>query len=50
MENPEPVHKFIHNELQTHRIAGPFNPNHFPEIHISRFGVIPKRANRESGA
>ena len=43
LENPEPVHKFIYNELQAHRIAGPFNPNQFPETHISRFGVIPKR-------
>ena len=42
--NPEPVHKFLLGELQSRRIIGPLDPALFPNIHVSRFGVIPKRS------
>lgn len=42
-DNPQPVIEYLHNELQEKRILGPFHPSQSQDIHISRFGVIPKR-------
>ena len=44
LDNPEPAFKFLHDELQAQRIVGPLSPNAYPYIHVSRFGVIPKRS------
>lgn len=41
--NPGPVQKYVDNELAEGRIIGPFPPSVTGGVHISRFGVIPKR-------
>ena len=41
--NPDPVQKYVDNELTERRIIGPFAPTEAADIHVSRFGVIPKR-------
>ena len=42
-QNPEPVQKYVDNELAEQRIIGPFAASAAGEAHVSRFGVIPKR-------
>lgn len=42
-KNPEPVQKYVDNEVTEQRILGPFTPEEATHIHVSRFGVIPKR-------
>ncbi len=42
-QNPDPVQKYVDNELAQQRIIGPFTPSDASEVHVSRFGVIPKR-------
>lgn len=41
-EHPEVVRKYLANECVEGRVLGPFNPLSLPEVHTSRFGVIPK--------
>lgn len=41
--NPQPVTDYLKTELRENRIAGPLDSTHSGKIHVSRFGVIPKR-------
>ena len=40
--HPQPVEEFLRRECVAGRIVGPLNARCFPQIHTSRFGVIPK--------
>ena len=40
---PSVIDDYLHRELAKGRIAGPFSSPLLPHLHISRFGVIPKR-------
>ena len=42
-EHPDIVQKYLCEEMQEGRVAGPFQPGEVTGLHISRFGVIPKR-------
>ena len=42
-KNPDPVQKYVDNEQAEGWIIGPFTPEETADIHVSRFGVIPKR-------
>ena len=41
-DNPKPVDDYLAVELVAGRILGPIDPNKLCNVHISRFGVIPK--------
>ena len=41
-QNPGPVQQYLSSEREAGRIAGPFKEQEVPEVHVSRFGVIPK--------
>lgn len=41
-DHPEVVDKYLANEIELGRVAGPFDSPPFPNLHISSFGVIPK--------
>ena len=43
--HPDVVREYIAKECTEGRILGPFVPNTLPNVHISRFGVIPKRSS-----
>ena len=38
----EVIEKYLAEESQLGRMLGPFSPADFPQVHINRFGVIPK--------
>lgn len=38
------MHKFLYNELDSHRIVGPSDPSQLQQVHISRFRVMQKSA------
>jgi len=42
-EHPEIVHEYLCEEMQEGRVVGPSQPGEISGLHISRFGVIPKR-------
>ena len=42
VERPEVVREYIEKECIAGRLLGPLDPALFPEVHTSRFGVIPK--------
>ena len=42
--NPTPVQDFLQKETQAARVLGPFHTHQVTSIHLSRFGVIPKRS------
>ena len=42
-EHPEVVSDYLQKECKEGRVVGPLNPVDFPEVRISRFGVIPKK-------
>ena len=42
LDNPEVIRDYLHMELKEGRIVGPLDPEKHPDIHTSRFGVIPK--------
>lgn len=42
LEHPEVVERYLGEESRAGRILGPFQPGSIPNLHISRFGVIPK--------
>ena len=44
--NPEPVQKFLTTEVATGRVIGPLCPEEYPQVHVSRFGVIPKKGHQ----
>ena len=37
------VDAYLANEVSLCRVAGPFSSSPFPRLHISSFGVIPKK-------
>ena len=39
---PEVIREYLAAECSNGRVLGPLDPTHFPQIHTSRFGVIPK--------
>ena len=41
-EHPGVVTDYLSTEISLGRVAGPFPPRAVPQVHISRFGVIPK--------
>ena len=41
-EKPQIVQEYLQKEVTEGRILGPFDPAEYPQIHTSRFGVIPK--------
>ena len=40
--HPDVVNDYLQNEITAGRVVGPFPAKSLPEVHISRFGVIPK--------
>ena len=42
-ENPEVVQGYLEDECSKRRVLGPFPPQAVLEVHVSRFGVIPKK-------
>jgi len=40
--NPDAVREYLATECAEGRVMGPFSPEDFPLVHVSRFGVIPK--------
>ena len=40
--HPEVVDQYLAEECAQHRVAGPYNSTLAPDVHVSRFGVIPK--------
>lgn len=43
LQNPQVVDEYLSREVHLGRVAGPFPRPPLPDLHISRFGVIPKR-------
>ena len=43
LKNPQVIDNYLHTEVQLGRVAGPFLQPPFHGLHVSRFGVIPKR-------
>ena len=41
--NPQVIDNYLQSEVQSGRVAGPFSQPPLPVLHVSRFGVIPKR-------
>ena len=42
-QHPSVVDQYLANEVSLGRVAGPFSVPPYPNLHISSFGVIPKR-------
>lgn len=42
-KNPDVIDNYLSNEVSLGRLAGPFSSPPFPNLHVSSFGVIPKR-------
>ena len=42
-ENPQVIEDYIAKEVETGNIFGPFSPSLLPQVHVNRFGVIPKK-------
>ena len=40
---PSVIDDYLYTELVKGRVAGPFSSPPLPHLHISRFGVIPKK-------
>ena len=40
--HPEIVDQYLAEECAQHRVGGPYNSTLAPDVHVSRFGVIPK--------
>ena len=47
LEHPEVVRDYLTKECAEGRIFGPFDINRLPQVHVSRFGVIPKGNSRK---
>ena len=43
LQHPEVVDHYLEEELALKRVTGPFLKELVPEVHINRFGVIPKK-------
>ena len=46
--HPDVIDKYLAAEIQARRVVGPFETPPCPEIHTSRFGVIPKKGKPNS--
>ena len=46
-EHPTVTDEYLANEVSFSTVAGPFNPPPFPLLHVSSFGVIPKKGQPE---
>lgn len=44
LANPAPVSSYIQTEIEAGQLIGPVHKSDYPNIHISHFGVIPKRS------
>ena len=44
-QHPEVVDQYLETECSLGRVAGPFSALPLPNLHISRFGVIPKKSS-----
>ena len=42
LEQPQVIREYLGKECSEGRVLGPLNPGDFPQVHVSRFGVIPK--------
>ena len=42
LDNPQVVREYLALECSEGRVLGPLVPAQFPQVHVSRFGVIPK--------
>ena len=42
-QHPSVVDQYLANEVSLGRVAGPFSAPPYPNLHVSSFGVIPKR-------
>ena len=47
LEHPEVVRDYLTKECAEGRMFGPFDINRLPQVHVSRFGVIPKGNSRK---
>ena len=43
VQNPLVIDEYLTKECVAGRVIGPLNPADFPQVQISRFGVIPKK-------
>ena len=41
-DHPSVIDAYLQNEVSCGRVAGPFSTPPFTDLHISRFGVVPK--------
>ena len=41
-DNPEVIDEYLAKEVRLGRVVGPVAPGCVPDVHVSRFGVIPK--------
>lgn len=46
-KHPKVIDDYLLKETNLGRVAGPFITSPLPNLHISRFGVIPKKSNNE---
>ena len=42
LSHPEIVDQYLETEISLGRVIGPFPPKGVPDVHLTRFGVIPK--------
>ena len=42
LDHPTVIRDYLAEECSEGRVLGPLDPRSFPQVHISRFGVIPK--------
>ena len=47
VDHPTMVDDYLHHELSLGRISGPYSPTRCPDVHINRFGVIPKNHQQD---
>ena len=46
-QHPSVVDQYLANEVSLGRVAGPFSAHPYMNLHVSNFGVIPKRPTRD---
>ena len=46
--HPNVIDKYLADEIDARRVAGPFEAPPFPNLHVSRFGVIPKKSKPDA--
>ena len=42
-QHSEVIDRYLANKVSLGRVAGPFSSSPFPNLHVSSFGVIPKK-------